>query len=153
MILSIPYKNKTPSRKYLLISFFVFFKMKLIFICTVLFCWCLIDCKLVWKKRPEPIQIVNEYEDIQLDCQFQEDDPSIGNHSQYFVIWYRDGSSQNVLSLNDKLANLDSTNYQIVGKYNLLIKNASKANSGLYTCQLFQSNDLISSVNLTVLGK
>lgn len=127
--------------------------MKLIFICILLYCLSFIDCKLVWKKRPEPVQIVNEYENIELGCEFREDDPNLVNQSQYFVIWYRDGSSQNVLSLNDKLANLDSTNYQIVGKYNLLIKNASKANSGLYTCQLFQSNDLISSVNLTVLGK
>ncbi|RNA25597.1 hypothetical protein BpHYR1_035639 [Brachionus plicatilis] len=125
--------------------------MKFVFICTLLFCSCFIDCKLVWKKRPEPAQIVNEYDNIELDCEFQEDNPSLVNQTQYFVIWYRDGSSQNVLSLNDKLANLDSTNYQIVGKYNLLIKNASKANSGLYTCQLFQSTDLISSVNLTVL--
>ncbi|CAF0713218.1 unnamed protein product [Brachionus calyciflorus] len=110
-----------------------------------------IECKLVWKTRPQPTQIVNELDTIKLNCEFEETDVKLASQNQFFVIWYRDGSSQNVLSLNDKLANPDATSYEIVGRYNLLIRNVTKNHSGLYTCQLFQSNDLISSVNLTVL--
>jgi hypothetical protein len=68
------------------------------------------------------------------------------------VIWYKDGASQNVLSLNDQLASPNNSNYEITGKYSLIIKNATRNHSGQYTCQLFQSNDLVATVNLTVLG-
>ena len=96
------------------------------------------------------MQVIKESESVRLNCEFEETD---GRDSGYFVIWYKDGASQNVLSLNDKLANLNATRYEISGKYNLLIKNATRDDSGQYTCQLFQSNDMVASVNLTVLGE
>ncbi len=111
--------------------------------------------KLSWKTRPQETQLAKENDHVQLNCEFQtnSDSPSSSPPSSYFVIWYKDGASQNVLSLNDQLANLNATNYEISGKYNLIIKNVTKNDSGIYTCQLFQSSDMIASVNLTVLGK
>ena len=115
--------------------------------------------KLSWKTRPQETQLAKENDHVQLNCEFQtnSDSPSSSSSSPppspYFVIWYKDGASQNVLSLNDQLANLNATNYEISGKYNLIIKNVTKNDSGIYTCQLFQSSDMIASVNLTVLGK
>lgn len=110
----------------------------------------LASSKIAWKLKPEPVQIVNENESIQLNCEFI-DTSNSDSSSSHFTIWYRDGASSNVLSLNDKLANLNVTRYEIKGKYNLVIKNVTQKDSGLYTCQLFQSSDLIASVNLTVL--
>lgn len=110
-------------------------------------------CKIDWKIKPQSSQIVNENESIQLNCEFQDTSTHNLQASSHFTIWYKDGASSNVLSLNDKLANLNDTQYEIKGKYNLVIKNVTKKDSGLYTCQLFQSNDLVASVNLTVLGK
>ena len=107
--------------------------------------------KLSWKTRPQETQLAKENDHVKLNCEFKSNDES--PLSSYFVIWYKDGASQNVLSLNDQLANLNATNYEISGKYNLIIKNVTKNDSGIYTCQLFQSNDMIASVNLTVLGK
>ena len=109
------------------------------------------SAKTVWHVKPEPIQLVNENQSIQLNCEFKEVPAS--NASNYYVIWYKDGASSNVLSLNDKLANPNATRYEISGKYNFVIKNATQKDSGLYTCQLFQSNELVASVRLTVLGK
>lgn len=111
-----------------------------------------IESKLAWKIKPQPYQLANEYDDVKLNCEFEDTTSNIQSSNSYFVIWYKDGSSQNVLALNDKLASLNSTNYRIEGKYNLVIRNVTKSHSGLYTCQLFQSNDLISTVNLTVFG-
>jgi hypothetical protein len=103
------------------------------------------------------VQIVNENDSVQLSCEFKDTSPADTIQSpqspNYFVIWYKDGASSNVLSLNDKLANLNNTQYEIRGKYNLVIRNATKKDSGLYTCQLFQSTELVASVNLTVLGE
>ncbi len=101
--------------------------------------------------------MAKENEQVQLNCEFEEDNEINNNSSELsknFVIWYKDGASHNVLSLNDQLgANLNSLNYEIKGKYNLIIRNLTRNHSGLYTCQLFQSSDLVASVNLTVLGK
>lgn len=111
--------------------------------------------KLVWKVKPQPYQLAKENESVRLNCEFEY------AHNQalqqvtpekYFVIWYKDGASQNVLSLNDQLAHVNSTSYEISGTYNLIIKNLTRQHSGVYTCQLFQSLDLVASVNLTVLG-
>jgi len=113
--------------------------------------------KIVWQVKPNPVQIVNENDSVQLSCEFKDTSPADTIQSpqspNYFVIWYKDGASSNVLSLNDKLANLNNTQYEIRGKYNLVIRNATKKDSGLYTCQLFQSTELVASVNLTVLGE
>jgi hypothetical protein len=108
------------------------------------------SAKLIWKVKPQEYQIAKEYENVKLNCEFENVSPN--DPMNYFVIWYKDGSSQNFISLNNQLANLNATNYEIVGKYNLIIKNVTRNNSGIYTCQLFQSSELISSVNLTVLG-
>lgn len=114
--------------------------------------------KLVWKVKPQPYQLAKEHDSVKLNCEFEYTDSggssaqNLSEKAKYFVIWYKDGSSQNVLSLNDQLAQLNSTNFEISGSYNLIIKNLSKEHSGLYTCQLFQSMDLIATVNLTVLG-
>jgi hypothetical protein len=109
-----------------------------------------VEPKIVWKTKPDKQQIARENESVKLNCEFE----SKGADSPltYFVMWYKDGN-QNVLTLNDQLANLNGTNYEINGKYNLIIKNLTRNDSGVYTCQLFQSNDMIASVNLTVLGK
>ena len=124
--------------------------------------------RLVWKVKPQPYQLAKEHDSVRLNCEFEYKEESgrtsyktNNNNSQtdqtsdskYFVIWYKDGSSQNVLSLNDQLSQINSTNFEISGRYNLIIKNLTKEHSGLYTCQLFQSIDLIATVNLTVLGK
>ena len=109
------------------------------------------QAKIAWKIKPQEYQIAKEFDNVKLNCEF-ENNESKGDQN-YFVIWYKDGSSQNFISLNNQLANLNATNYEIVGKYNLIIKNVTRNNSGIYTCQLFQSSELISSVNLTVLGK
>lgn len=138
--------------KLKLVDMLNFNKPTLIFMISLIFVLNKSESKLVWKVKPEPFQIANEHDDVRINCEFEDQDKSLGQSNQYFVIWYKDGSSQNVLALNEKLANVNSSNYEIIGKYNLVIKNVSKSNSGLYTCQLFQSNDLISSVNLTVLG-
>ena len=117
-----------------------------------------VDAKIQWKTKPEPFKVVKENENVKLDCEF-EDVLMPGSRQQqtpsapYFVIWYKDGASQNVLALNDQLANLNASNYEISGKYNLVIKNVSRNDSGQYTCQLFQSSDLVATINLTVLGK
>lgn len=107
--------------------------------------------KIVWQVKPDPIQVVNENQSIQLNCEFNEEPAN--EASNYYVIWYKDGASSNVLSLNDKLANPNATRYEINGKYNFVIHNATQKDSGVYTCQLFQSNELVASVRLTVLGK
>jgi hypothetical protein len=107
--------------------------------------------KIVWKIKPQEYQIAKEFDNVKLNCEFENSDSK--THPNYFVIWYKDGSSQNFISLNDQLANLNASQYEINGKNNLVIKNVTRNNSGIYTCQLFQSNELISSVNLTVLGK
>ena len=65
-------------------------------------------------------------------------------------MWTKNG---NTLALNNQLANLNATNLEISGTYNLIIKNLKSNDSGIYTCQLFQWNDLSMSINLTVLGK
>jgi hypothetical protein len=109
------------------------------------------SAKLAWRVKPQEYQIAKEYENVKLNCEFENPSTS-GDPTNYFVIWYKDGSSQNFISLNNQLANLNATNYEIVGKYNLIIKNVTRNNSGIYTCQLFQSSELIASVNLTVLG-
>lgn len=113
--------------------------------------------KLVWKVRPQAVQVAKEHDNVKLNCEFEYEyaNGSRGRSSEaekYFVIWYKDGASQNVLSLNDQLAHVNSTSYEISGTYNLIIKNLTRAHSGVYTCQLFQSIDLVASVNLTVLG-
>jgi len=112
--------------------------------------------KLVWKVKPQPYQLAKEHDSVKLNCEFEYAMASNGSTTtpleKYFVIWYKDGASQNVLSLNDQLAHLNSTSYEISGTYNLIIKNLTREHSGLYTCQLFQSADLVASVNLTVLG-
>lgn len=111
------------------------------------------EAKIVWRVRPQEYQIAKEYDNVKLNCEFENSDPS-DKSTNYFVIWYKDGSSQNFISLNNQLANLNANDtYEIVGKYSLIVKNVTRNNSGIYTCQLFQSNELISSVNLTVLGK
>ena len=110
-----------------------------------------VDAKVQWKTRPLPFKVVKENENVKLDCEFESAGPS--SPAPYFVIWYKDGASQNVLALNDQLANLNASNYEITGKYNLIIKNVSRNDSGMYTCQLFQSSDLVATINLTVLGK
>ncbi len=112
--------------------------------------WTPTSAKLVWKVKPQEYQIAKDFENVKLNCEFENANPH--DPMNYFVIWYKDGSSQNFISLNNQLANLNATNYEIVGKYNLIIKNVTRNNSGIYTCQLFQSSELISSVNLTVLG-
>ena len=111
--------------------------------------------KVAWKVKPQPVLIAKENDHVTLNCEFEtvkENEGQIVNNN-FFVIWYKDGASQNVLSLNDQLADLNRTNYEINGKYNLVIKNVSRNDSGQYTCQLFQSNEMVASVNLTVLGK
>ncbi len=113
--------------------------------------------KIVWKTKPQEFQMVKENEKVQLNCEFKEeqskDDTDLTkNLANNFVIWYKDGHSQNILALNDRLANLNS-NYEINGTYNLVIKNLTRNDSGLYTCQLFQSKNMLATVNLTVLGK
>lgn len=110
-----------------------------------------VEPKIVWKTKPDKQQIARENESVKLNCEFES--KGADSPPAYFVIWYKDGASNNVLALNDQLANLNSTNYEINGKYNLIIKNLTRNDSGVYTCQLFQSNDMIASVNLTVLGK
>ena len=107
--------------------------------------------KLAWKAKPQEVQLAKESDTVKLNCEFQYSDTSAV--APYFVIWYKDGASQNVLALNDQLANPNASNYEISGKYNLIIKNVSRNDSGVYTCQLFQSSDMITSVNLTVLGE
>lgn len=112
--------------------------------------------KIVWKTKPQEFQMVKENEHVQLNCEFKEeqsrdDNELTKNLANNFVIWYKDGHSQNILALNDRLANLNS-NYEINGTYNLVIKNLTRNDSGLYTCQLFQSKDMLATVNLTVLG-
>jgi hypothetical protein len=68
------------------------------------------------------------------------------------VIWYKDSLRQNVISINDQLGGLtNATNYEIRGTYNLVIKNVTRKDNGIYTCQLFQQSELSASVNLTVL--
>lgn len=113
--------------------------------------------KLVWKTRPEALRVVKENDNVLLNCEFEYANNKQQTQQQqqqsYFVIWYKDGSSQNVVALNDQLANPNATNYEIKGKYNLLIKNVNKNDSGQYTCQLFQSSELVATINLTVLGK
>lgn len=117
--------------------------------------------RVIWKVKPQPYQVAKEFDSVKLNCEFQYESTSDTNNKavtanldvkKHFVIWYKDGRSQNVLSLNDQLAQLNASNYEINGTYNLVIKNLTKENSGLYTCQLFQSIDLVASVNLTVLG-
>lgn len=117
------------------------------------------NSKLVWKVKPQPYQLAKEHDSVKLNCEFEYSaayNASTGGNAgaeKYFVIWYKDGASQNVLSLNDQLARPNSTSYEITGTYNLIIKNLTREHSGLYTCQLFQSLDLVASVNLTVLGR
>lgn len=111
--------------------------------------------KLVWKVKPQPYQLAKEHESVTLNCEFEYSNGSgerATSLEKYFVIWYKDGASHNVLSLNDQLAHPNSTSYAISGTYNLIINNLTRAHSGLYTCQLFQSVDLVATVNLTVLG-
>ena len=109
---------------------------------------------IVWKTRPEALRVVKENDNVLLNCEFEyTNNNNKQQQQQYFVIWYKDGSSQNVVALNDQLSNPNATNYEIKGKYNLLIKNVNKNDSGQYTCQLFQSSELFATINVTVLGK
>ncbi len=113
--------------------------------------------RLKWKTKPHGALLVHESESVTLGCEFElaaRSEQSANNN--YFVIWYKGddaSSNNNVISLNDQLSSKTNSTYQINGTYNLLIRNVTRHHAGIYTCQLFQSDDMVASVNLTVLGK
>lgn len=99
--------------------------------------------KIKWKKKPVESLLINEYQSIIFECEFD------NLPSNQFVMWLKNGV---ILSLNDKLADLKNENlYEIIDKYSLRIKNVTSFDRGQYTCQIFQSDEFKSSVNLSVI--
>ena len=124
--------------------------------------------RLKWKTKPNGTLVAHENEPVTLHCEFEQvaaatsdaaATPTMSikdNKDNYFVIWYKEddtSSNNNVISLNDQLSSKTNSSYHINGTYNLVIQNVTRNHAGVYTCQLFQSDDMIASVNLTVLGK